>query len=52
LTPPARRRDGPVLDLYRIEEPRRGELLTLLRKAGQRGWLQQYRSELPEIYSD
>jgi transcriptional regulator with XRE-family HTH domain len=41
-----------LLDLYRVEEPRRGELLTLLREAGQRGWLQQYRSELPEVYSD
>jgi transcriptional regulator with XRE-family HTH domain len=41
-----------LLDLYQVEEPRRGELLTLLREAGQRGWLQQYRSELPEVYSD
>jgi transcriptional regulator with XRE-family HTH domain len=41
-----------LLDLYRVEEPRRGELLALLREAGQRGWLQQYRSELPEVYSD
>ncbi len=41
-----------LLDLYRAEDPRRGELLTLLREAGQRGWLQQYRSELPDVYSD
>jgi len=41
-----------LLDLYRVEEPRRGDLLTLLREAGQRGWLQQYRSELPDVYSD
>lgn len=41
-----------LLDLYRAEDPRRGELLALLREAGQRGWLQQYRSELPEVYSD
>jgi len=41
-----------LLDLYPVEEPKRGELLTLLREAGQRGWLQQYRSELPEVYSD
>ena len=41
-----------LLDLYRVEEQRRGEMLTLLREAGQRGWLQQYRSELPEAYSD
>jgi transcriptional regulator with XRE-family HTH domain len=41
-----------LLDLYRVAEPRRGELLTLLREAGQRGWMQPYRSELPEVYSD
>jgi transcriptional regulator with XRE-family HTH domain len=41
-----------LLDLYRAEDPRRGELLALLREAGQRGWLQQYRSELPDVYSD
>jgi transcriptional regulator with XRE-family HTH domain len=41
-----------LLDLYRAEDPRRGELLALLREAGQRGWLQQYRSELPEVYAD
>lgn len=41
-----------LLDLYRVEEPARGDLLTLLREAGQRGWLQQYRSELPDVYSD
>lgn len=41
-----------ILDLYRVEEPRRGELLALLREVGQRGWMQQYRSELPEVYSD
>src|SRR5260370_33352595 len=40
-----------LLDLYRAEDPRRGELLTLLREAAQRGWLQQYRSELPDVYS-
>jgi transcriptional regulator with XRE-family HTH domain len=41
-----------LLDLYRVDEPRRAEMLTLLREAGQRGWLQQYRSELPDVYSD
>jgi transcriptional regulator with XRE-family HTH domain len=41
-----------LLDLYGVAEPRRGELLTLLREAGQRGWMQPYRSELPEVYSD
>jgi transcriptional regulator with XRE-family HTH domain len=41
-----------LLDLYGVAEPRRGELLTLLREAAQRGWMQPYRSELPEVYSD
>jgi transcriptional regulator with XRE-family HTH domain len=41
-----------LLDLYGVAEPRRSELLTLLREAGQRGWMQPYRSELPEVYSD
>ena len=41
-----------LLDLYQVEEPRRGELLTLLREAAQRGWMQTYRSELPGVYSD
>ncbi len=41
-----------LLDLYRVQEPRRGELLALLREVGQRGWLQQYRSELLEVYAD
>ena len=41
-----------LLDLYRVDDSRRGELLALLREAGQRGWLQQYRSELPEVYAD
>jgi transcriptional regulator with XRE-family HTH domain len=41
-----------LLDLYGVAEPRRGDLLMLLREAGQRGWMQQYRSELPEVYSD
>ena len=33
-----------LLDLYGVGEPRRGDLLTLLREAGQRGWMQPYRS--------
>src|SRR5260370_24862152 len=41
-----------LLDLYRVEQPRRGELLRLLRDAGQRGWLQHDRSELPDAYAD
>lgn len=41
-----------LLDLYQVGEPRRAELLMLLREASQRGWMQPYRSELPEVYSD
>ncbi len=41
-----------LLDLYGVTEPRRGELLAVLREAGQRGWMQPYRSELPGVYSD
>src|ERR1700722_18721235 len=41
-----------LLDLYGVAEPLRGELLTLLREAKQRGWMLRYRSELPVVYSD
>jgi transcriptional regulator with XRE-family HTH domain len=41
-----------LLDLYGVGEPRRGELLTLLKESGQRGWLRSFQSELPEVYSD
>ena len=41
-----------LLDLYGAAEPRRSELLTLLREASQRGWMRPYRSELPDVYSD
>src|ERR1039457_6603461 len=41
-----------LLDLYDAGEPRRGELLTLLREASQRGWMQHRRTELPGVYSD
>lgn len=41
-----------LLDLYGVDQSRRAELLTVLREAGQRGWMQPYSSDLPEIYSD
>jgi transcriptional regulator with XRE-family HTH domain len=41
-----------LLDLYGVAEPRRGELLAVLREAGQRGWVQPYHSGLPGVYSD
>jgi transcriptional regulator with XRE-family HTH domain len=41
-----------LLDLYGTDQERRAELLTLLREAGQRGWMQLDRSDLREIYAD
>lgn len=41
-----------LLDLYEIHDDRRTALLTLLKESKQRGWLQQYRDELPAVYSD
>jgi transcriptional regulator with XRE-family HTH domain len=41
-----------LLDLYGVTDPVRSELLAVLREASQRGWMQPYRSELPEAYSD
>ena len=41
-----------LMDLYRVDGQQRDELLTLLREAKQRGWMQPRRSDLPEIYSD
>src|SRR5882672_7505268 len=40
-----------ILDLYGVGEPRRGELLTLLKESGQRGWMRPFQAELPEVYS-
>ena len=41
-----------LMDLYGTDQARRSELLALLKESGQRGWMQPYRSELPEVYSD
>jgi transcriptional regulator with XRE-family HTH domain len=41
-----------LLDLYGASQDQRAELLALLREVGQKGWMQPYRSDLPEIYSD
>src|ERR1039458_3920144 len=38
-----------LLDLYQAGEPRRGELLTLLREASQRGWMQHRRTDRPGV---
>lgn len=41
-----------LMGLYGVDDAHRAELLTLLKDSGQRGWMQPYRSELPEVYSD
>lgn len=47
---PQRRTLIQLLDLYGVDEPQRGELLTLLKDSGQRGWMQRFKG-LPEQYS-
>jgi transcriptional regulator with XRE-family HTH domain len=41
-----------LMDIYGVDQQRRAELLSLLKESAQRGWMQPYRSELPEVYSD
>jgi len=41
-----------LMDLYGVDQAQRAELLTVLREASQRGWMQPHRSDLPDIYSD
>ena len=41
-----------LMDIYGVDAQQRAELLTLLKESAQRGWMQPYRSELPEVYSD
>ncbi len=41
-----------LMDIYGVDDPQRAELLTLLKESAQRGWMQPYRTELPEVYSD
>ena len=40
-----------LLDMYGVDGEQRADLLTLLREAGQLGWLQPLRAELPAVYS-
>jgi transcriptional regulator with XRE-family HTH domain len=47
---PQRRTLIQLLDLYGVEDPQRGDLLTLLKESGQRGWMQRFKG-LPEQYS-
>ena len=41
-----------LLDLYGASQEQRTELLTVLREAGQLGWMQPLRADLPPVYSD
>ncbi|CNF77222.1 Helix-turn-helix [Mycobacterium tuberculosis] len=40
-----------LLDVYRVAEPKRSELRTLLKQSATRGWLHTYASDLPERYA-
>ena len=48
---PQRRTMTTLLDIYEVEGDQRTELMTLLRAAGEKGWLQPYFSSIPEEYS-
>jgi transcriptional regulator with XRE-family HTH domain len=41
-----------LLDLYGVTGDDRAGLLAILREAGQRGWMQPHRADLPAVYSD
>jgi transcriptional regulator with XRE-family HTH domain len=41
-----------LLDLYGADPGQRAGLLAVLREAGQRGWMQPHRADLPAVYSD
>lgn len=40
-----------LLDAYRVAEPKRSELRTLLKQSATRGWLHTFASDLPERYA-
>jgi transcriptional regulator with XRE-family HTH domain len=48
---PQRRTMTTLLDIYDVQGEQRTELMTLLRAAGEKGWLQPYFSSIPEEYS-
>jgi transcriptional regulator with XRE-family HTH domain len=48
---PQRRTLNTLLDTYGVADDDRAELLTLLKAAGEQGWLQPYFSSIPEEYS-
>ncbi len=48
---PQRRTLNTLLDTYQVPDDERAELLTLLKAAGEQGWLQPYFSSIPEEYS-
>jgi len=47
---PQRRTLTTLLDLYEVKDEQRAELLTLLKAAGEKGWVQPYFSSIPEEY--
>jgi transcriptional regulator with XRE-family HTH domain len=47
---PQRRTMTTLLDIYEVQDEQRAELMTLLRAAGEKGWLQPYFSSIPEEY--
>ncbi len=48
---PQRRTLRVLLDLYGVTEPQRSELVETAQGAEYPGWLRQYQSELPEVYT-
>jgi transcriptional regulator with XRE-family HTH domain len=48
---PQRRTMTTLLDIYDVQGEQRTELMSLLRAAGEKGWLQPYFSSIPEEYS-
>ena len=50
-TRPQARTLTALLDAYKVVEPKRSELITLLKEAAHRGWLHTFTSDLPERYA-
>ncbi|WP_262403710.1 helix-turn-helix domain-containing protein [Actinomadura sp. CNU-125] len=50
-TRPQARTLTALLDAYKVVEPKRSEMITLLRESAHRGWLPTFSSDLPERYA-
>jgi transcriptional regulator with XRE-family HTH domain len=48
---PQARTLAALLDVYGLEEPKRTELMTLLKQSAHRGWLNTFATDLPERYT-